>query len=74
MWPSSHHYANYADAEIVEFEMVEKIVTDLAVLVQEVKDAKGAKLAKDTEARRKRAEDLEREQLRVLQRKYPSQV
>ena len=69
-WPLS--VATYANAEVVEFEVTEKATQDTAAVLQQALDRKAATAAKALATSRRRQEAAEREQLRVLQGKYPS--
>lgn len=64
--------AYYANTEVVEFEVTEKATQETAAVLQQFLDRKAARVAKAEAASRRRQEAAEREQLRVLQGKYPS--
>lgn len=71
-WSRSRDLADYTDAEIVEYAAVESAVTDVTAMLQQIRDKKALKKAKEEAAIRKRQEDAEREQLRKLQAKFPN--
>lgn len=61
------------DVEVVEFVVQEKTATDLAVIQQQVKDAKDKRVQKAADALKREQEKLERDQLRLLLEKYPTE-
>lgn len=69
---ANQHIADYAEAEIVEYAAIESSVTDVTTMLQQIRDKKALKRAKEEAAARKRMEDAEREQLRKLQAKFPN--
>lgn len=69
---SRRDLADYADAEIVEYNVVEASVTDVTTAFQQIRDKKATQKAKEEAAARKRQEDAEREQLRKLKAKFPN--
>ena len=78
-WAAMSHVSNhlgvapmrvYADAEIVEYDVVEVAAQDAAAIVEAKRQAKLKKELKAAQEARKRKEDAEREQLRQLQAKY----
>lgn len=71
-WQRYNGYANYADAEVVVFNVVEDDVLDIALIQKQIKDRKDAKAAKAEAERTKRKEEQERAQLSALQKKYPT--
>jgi hypothetical protein len=64
--------ANYAEAEVVEYDVVVASTTDVATILLEIHDKAQAKRDKAEAAARKAREDREKEELRRLQAKYPN--
>ena len=69
-WVVNH--ADYSQAEIVEYMVSEVSASPVSVVQQEVKDAWAEKRRKEQEAVQRAREESEREQLRLLQQKYPN--
>jgi hypothetical protein len=66
----SQYVADYADAEIVVYNVVEDQVFDIALAQKQIKDRRDAKVAKEKAAAAKMTEEQERAQLAALQQKY----
>lgn len=65
--------ADYTEAEIVSFTLVEKDTTDVKSLLDEIRLLQEKKAEKRAELERLRREQHERYELRVLMAKYPDE-